>query len=201
MTVMRLSNIERFNVQTDDSAIIEELTKLLDQIDLDTLKTKVSKEKTKTGKLLYSPIALNERIATLLIQEGWTSEYKCPNILSADRSLLEKFATSPLSGKKELAENSHSYEAIDFNKLFTVNGKEVMTALEIQLGKYVFMTRDNLYKSALFHKYGLSNLFISLVPMKRVADEMSSGVGCYEKALTEVVSADVSNPIILMGVE
>jgi hypothetical protein len=37
--------------------------------------------------------------------------------------------------------------------------------------------------------------------MKYITNEMSTGIGCYEKALPEVVNADTKHPIILLGIK
>ena len=49
----------------------KELKTVISSVDAEKCKTKKSKEKTKRGKTLYSPIDMNEEFKTLLNQKNW----------------------------------------------------------------------------------------------------------------------------------
>ena len=49
----------------------EEIKSVIALVDAETCKTKVSKEKTMKGKLLYSPIDMNKAFAKLLHTNQW----------------------------------------------------------------------------------------------------------------------------------
>jgi hypothetical protein len=49
----------------------EEMKEVITKIDADICKTKVSKEKTMKGKILYSPIDLNSEFSKLLRARKW----------------------------------------------------------------------------------------------------------------------------------
>jgi hypothetical protein len=196
---MKSVKAEKFNINFDDTLVLSEIDSILNQIDIELSKTKASKEKTKFGQMLYSPVYLNEEISKHAMKLGWSRGEKYSMITSGDRQEIEKFLSLPIKDKKDLS--LHSNEEPDFAKEFLLNSKTETVFLEIQFGKYAFMTRDNIYKSAYFHKYGYCGLCICIAPMKRVASQMSTGIGCYEKSLPEVVSSDIKHPLILLGIE
>ena len=49
----------------------EEIKQVINSVDAEGCKTKVSREKGMVGKLLYSPIDMNARFKGLLIENGW----------------------------------------------------------------------------------------------------------------------------------
>jgi hypothetical protein len=49
-----------------------EVKAVIEAVDGTTCKTKVSKEKTKSGKILYSPIGMNKAFSDLLAKKGWS---------------------------------------------------------------------------------------------------------------------------------
>ena len=49
----------------------QELQKVISSVDAEKCKTKISKEKTKKGKTLYSPIEMNKEFKKFLDQKNW----------------------------------------------------------------------------------------------------------------------------------
>lgn len=49
----------------------QEIKKVTSAVNADNCKTKISREKTKKGKLLYSPTVMNEKFKTQLIKKQW----------------------------------------------------------------------------------------------------------------------------------
>lgn len=49
----------------------EEIKDVVSQVDASSCKTKVSKEKTKAGKVLFSPREMNSRFNKLLVAHAW----------------------------------------------------------------------------------------------------------------------------------
>src|ERR1035437_9015011 len=49
-----------------------EVQRVIQSVDGTACKTKVSKEKTMSGKVLYSPIDMNKAFSSLLAQQGWS---------------------------------------------------------------------------------------------------------------------------------
>ncbi len=49
----------------------DEINKVVRKVNADKCKTKVSKEKTMEGRLLYSPVEMNKTFKKLLDKTGW----------------------------------------------------------------------------------------------------------------------------------
>ncbi|MGB9595254.1 MAG: BglII/BstYI family type II restriction endonuclease [Candidatus Poribacteria bacterium] len=52
--------------------------------------------------------------------------------------------------------------------------------VEIQFGKYSFMVYNVAAKMTIFHNLGFINAGIEIVPLKLLADNMSTGVSFFE---------------------
>jgi hypothetical protein len=53
------------------SKIYQEINDVIREIDAESFRTKISKEKTMTGKLLYNPDELNKEFKRLFNQKNW----------------------------------------------------------------------------------------------------------------------------------
>jgi hypothetical protein len=200
---MKVSKFEAFNMQglCDSGPIITELNSTLSNVDLESCRTHtIGGNSNRTGTVVYSPIDMNAKISDGLIKCGWTTNYKCPKIKNADRQTIDDFCK--LSAKeKEKSELKRTYSDADFYKELSLNSNLIKIILEVQFGKYTFMTSDCLFKIPLFRKNGISDLGIELVPIKKVAKNMSTGPGNYEKTLIEIIYADIAHPLLLVGIE
>ena len=62
----------REHILVHNPGMWDQIVQVISEVDADACRTKVSKEKTKVGKVLYSPVAMNASYATLLRAHGWT---------------------------------------------------------------------------------------------------------------------------------
>lgn len=53
--------------------LLDEIKNCIENIDASEAKTKISEEKTKIGKVLYSPVGLNEAFKRELTPKGWAT--------------------------------------------------------------------------------------------------------------------------------
>ena len=60
-------------LQVHEPELRQEILDCVASVDAEQYKTKVSKEKTKQGKILYSPVELNAEFDRLFRQRGWDS--------------------------------------------------------------------------------------------------------------------------------
>jgi len=124
-----------------------EIQSVISDVDATSCKTKVSKEKTKQGKLLYSPIDMNAKFKDLLESLSW-SESRVNYWVTRDERLIRK--TLPLSSdaqKKEI-------EAAGETAIFSYNQTDFVkdrVAIEIQFGKYSFVAYDLFVKHLAFY--------------------------------------------------
>jgi hypothetical protein len=76
--------------------------------------------------------------------------------------------------------------------------------VEVQFGKYVFMAYNVSAKKTIFHNLKVINAGIEIVPMKNMADQMSSGVSYFEQIKWDLENRGVANidiPVIVMGID
>ena len=77
--------------------------------------------------------------------------------------------------------------------------------LEIQLGKYAFLTYDIVAKMVIFKNLNIIDLGIEICPMASMLPHMSSGIGAFEQVVWDlnhresVPGFDV--PVLILGIE
>ena len=61
----------REHILVHKAGMWDEIVHVVETVDAAACRTKVSKEKTKAGQILYSPVAMNAQYAALLRASGW----------------------------------------------------------------------------------------------------------------------------------
>lgn len=176
-------------IENNYPTLFAEVCSVINQVNAGEHKTKESDEKTMKGKLLYSPSSLNtafkERFSAIggwkpykekcdYPTEFYTDAYKIPN------------------HRKKI----HPYREMDFVK----NNLGV----EVQFGKYAFMVYNVCAKMTIFNKLGVINAGIEIVPIKSLADEMSTGVSYFEQFVWDLQHRGISNidiPVYIIGID
>ncbi len=151
---------------------LQEIYQVIESIDLDAFRTKVSKEKTMPGEMLYSPRELNIAFKEEFNKFGW------------------------FSNRINLPWGNGAFREMDFvkNRL----------GVEVQLGKYAFMAYNVSAKMTIFHNLNVIDAGVEIVPMKNMADLMSSGVSYFEQIKWDLENrgvADIDIPVIVMGID
>ena len=177
----------------------KELLTVIEGVDADQHKTKISKEKTKAGEILYSPADINKDFHTQLNKFGW-KEGRFNYWVTDDQDLIRK--TLPMTQeeqKKEIIDTGRkpilSYNQTDFIK--------DQVAIEVQFGKYAFIAYDHFVKHLSFYVGNKIDLGIEILPMKIMQAKMSSGPGYYEGALYDLVRQGrgvPAVPLVILGV-
>jgi hypothetical protein len=75
--------------------------------------------------------------------------------------------------------------------------------VEVQFGKYSFMVYNVCAKMTIFHNMGYIDVGIEIVPVKELAEDMSSGVSYFEQFVWDLEQRGVSNidiPVLILGV-
>ncbi len=181
-------------------ALYQEIRDVIDLVDADKCRTKISKEKTMPGRKLFSPIDLNKAFAELLRVRGW-SESRVNYWVTRDQRLIRK--TMTMSAEEQKAE----IEAAGYEPIFSYNQTDFVrdrVALEVQFGKYSFVAYDIFVKHLAFYVGDQVDVGIELVPMKSLSKQMSSGIAYYEGELYNVVRQGrgvPAVPLVLIGVE
>lgn len=148
-------------------------------------KIKVSKEKTMPGKLLYDPTSLNKAFKQQMEKRGWRTH-----------KVRTDYPTGfYVPNFKTRASSRGAFREMDFVKN--------RVGVEIQFGKYSFMVYNVSAKMTIFHKLGLIDIGIEVVPLKEFADEMSTGVSYFEQFVWDLEHrgvADIDIPVLILGI-
>lgn len=167
----------------------EQISAIIHAVDSSRCKNKKSKEKTMDGKILYSPVEINNEFRKQFTGAGWrkhkiTCEYQHGEYLNGYRP-------ARVSKVKP-------YREMDFVKEGTMLG------IEVQFGKYAFMVYNVCAKMTIFYKLGIINAGVEIVPVKNFADDMSTGVSYFEQFAWDLHYrgiSDIDIPVLILGVD
>ena len=137
------------------------------------------------GKVLYSPPALNRKFKEQFGQSGWESYKVLCNYPT--QYYTKDFEPEPL--------NSGAFRDIDFVK--------DRLGVEVQFGKYSFMVYNVCAKMTIFKNLDVIEAGVEIVPVKSMADNMSSGVSYFEQFVWDLETRGVSNidiPVLIIGI-
>lgn len=164
---------------------LREIEEVIAAIDSRKHKTKVSKEKTMPGKMLYKPGSLNDAFRKAFESHDWHKhKVKC--------DYPTEFYTA---GYQSTASSKGAFREMDFvkNKI----------GVEVQFGKYAFMVYNVAAKMTIFHNLGIIDVGVEIVPVKDFADDMSTGVSYFEQFVWDLEQRGVSNidiPVLILGI-
>lgn len=124
-------------------------------------RSKISKEKTKAGQMLYSPIDMNAQFREAFTSRGY-------------RELRDTYTITLPSSDIAI---SGAYKQIDFVK------ERVL--VEVQFGKYAFMFYD-MAKFQYFFNENKADVGVEIVPCHGLHRKMSSGVSFGEQLIYDI---------------
>jgi hypothetical protein len=178
----------------------QEFQDVIIKVDGQSCKTKVSKEKTMKGRLLYSPIEMNKLFKSLLISKKW-KESRVNYWVTKDEKLIRKTLTMPPEKQKEEIEQTGATPIFSYNQTDFVKDR---VAIEVQFGKYSFVAYDLFVKHLAFYIGDKIDVGIEILPMKSLQSQMSSGVAYYEGELYNVIRQGrgvPAVPLVIIGIE
>jgi len=158
---------------------LEEIKRVIARVNAERFKTKVSKEKTMPGRMLYSPKDLNVEFRRRFEDLGW-----------------EKARIGIKTAIPEIGKTHKGFREMDHikNKL----------GLEVQFGKYAFMVYNILAKMTIFAKRGKIDSGVEIVAMDNLVREMSTGISYFEQIKGDLESrgeGDIDIPVLVLGVD
>jgi len=178
-----------------------EIKDIIEKIDALRLKTKISKEKRKTGINLYSPIDLNKAFDKEFSKRKWT-ERRYNYYITLNRKLMEQsILMKPRLQRAFLMKHGEKEPIYSYNQTDFIKDK---IAVEVQFGKYAFVAYDLFVKHMLFYSGGVIDLGIEILPTKKMQEEMSSGVAYYEGEVYNVMRQGRNSPpvpLLILGIE
>lgn len=177
----------------------KEIQDVVAKVNAAACKTKISKEKTMQGKLLYSPVAMNSAFSKLLRARSWEESRVSYWVTKNERLIRKTLTMQDQEQKKEIEETGEtpifSYNQTDFVK--------DRVAVEVQFGKYSFVAYDLFVKHLAFYIGDRIDVGIEILPMKSLQSQMSSGVAYYEGELYNVVRQGrgvPAVPLVIVGI-
>ncbi len=187
---MKIAGIYSFNggleeIEANFAPELSEIYNILARIDVGEYKTKKSLEKTMPGKMLYSPKLMNKAFDVEFLALGWKKQ----------RVLCDYPSQYYLDGYKVPRSSKGAFREMDFikNRL----------GVEVQFGKYSFMVYNVCAKMTIFHNMGFIDAGVEIVPLKELAEEMSSGVSYFEQFVWDLEKRGVSDidiPVLILGI-
>lgn len=166
--------------------LLAEVELIINKVRATKHKTKQSREKTMPGKMLYNPIALNANFKAEFTKKGWRNQ----RVPCEYPTQYYTTAYKPTKLKKG------AFREMDFIK--------DKLGIEIQFGKYAFMVYNVCAKMTIFNKLGFIDTGIEIVPIKKFADQMSTGVSYFEQFIWDLEHRGVSDidiPVLILGID
>ena len=176
-----------------------EIQAVIAEVDAEACKTKVSKEKTMKGKLLYSPVAMNSAFSSLLRARSW-EESRVSYWVTRNERLIRKTLTMSAQDQKKEIEGAGETPIFSYNQTDFVKDR---VAVEVQFGKYSFVAYDLFVKHLAFYIGDRIDVGIEVLPMKSLQSQMSSGVAYYEGELYNVIRQGrgvPAVPLVILGI-
>jgi hypothetical protein len=177
-----------------------EVRQVIQSVDGNACKTKASKEKTMSGKILYSPIDMNKAFSDLLTKKTWSESRVNYWVTKSERLIRQTLSKSADEQKAEI-------EAAGETPIFSYNQTDFVkdrVAIEVQFGKYSFVAYDLFVKHLAFYVRDQIDVGIEILAMKSLQSNMSSGPGYYEGELYNIIRNGrgvPAVPLVLIGVE
>lgn len=178
----------------------QEIQQVIEAVDAQACRTKVSREKRMAGRLLYSPIQMNKSFAERLKAKGWRESRVAYWVTRSERLIRRTLSMPPDQQKREIEAAGetpiYSYNQTDFVK--------ERVAVEVQFGKYAFVAYDLFVKHLAFFIGDQIDVGIEILPMKSLQRQMSSGVAYFEGEFYNIVRQGrgiPAVPLVLVGIE
>ena len=166
----------------------DEVKEVVAEVDAAACRTKVSREKTMPGKVLFSPADMNRAFKDGLKARGW-SERRSTFWLTADEKLMRGIYGLSENEQKRAIEKAGYEPIMSYNQTDFVQER---VAVEVQFVKHLS-----------FYVSDIIDVGVEILPTKEMEREMSSGVPYYERDLLNVLRQGrgvPAVPLVLVGV-
>ncbi len=180
-------------------ALWQEIQDTIAAVDASKFKTKVSKEKTMKGRMLYAPKEMNKAIDLEFTNRGW-SESRTSYWVTKDANLIRKTMNMDVKEQKSEIEATGETPIFSYNQTDFVKDR---VAVEVQFGKYAFVAFDLFVKHMAFFVGDVIDIGVEILPMKELQAEMSSGPAYYEGELYNLIRQGrgiPAVPLVVIGV-
>ncbi len=176
-----------------------EIRGVIRALDGDACRTKVSREKTMRGKVLYSPVEMNSRFRESLRKLDWRESRVSYWVTRSERLIRQTLSLSTAEQKTQI-EAAGEVPIFSYNQTDFVKDR---VAIEVQFGKYAFVAYDLFVKHLAFYVGDQVDVGIEILPMKSLQQDMSSGVPYFEGEIYNVIRQGrgvPAVPLVILGV-
>jgi hypothetical protein len=177
-----------------------EVKQVVEAVDGNACKTKISKEKTMSGQLLFSPIGMNKEFSKRLAEKNWAESRVNYWVTKSERLIRQTLSKSAEEQKAEI-EKAGETPIFSYNQTDFVKDR---VAIEVQFGKYSFVAYDLFVKHLAFYVRDQIDVGVEILAMKSLQSKMSSGPGYYEGELYNIIRNGrgvPAVPLVIIGVE
>lgn len=183
-----------------EPALYGEIRQVIQAVDAEACRTKVSRERGRKGDRLFSPVNLNASFQEHFSRFGWHSTRYTYYIAHNSEQFDAMLSMSLEEQRNYLIEQG--YEAIrSYNQTDHVKDK---VAVEVQFGKYAFVAYDLFVKHLAFYAGRVIEVGVEILPTRAMQQEMSSGIAYFEGELHNILRHGRTSPpvpLLLLGVE
>ncbi len=186
-------------LQVHHGDLLQEIEDVIADVDAEACRTKQSKERTKLGQLLYSPVELNKAMANGFKKLRW-EQRRQEFWVTSDARVARNIVGLPTVRQREAIENAGQEPIYSYNQTDFVKER---VAVEVQFGKYAFVAHDLFVKHMAFFVADVIDVGVEILPMKELEQGMSSGVPYYERDLLNIMRQGrgiPAVPLLLLGV-
>lgn len=183
--------VAKYSIKNADKILEEkfpeefkEIIKVINSVNATDHMNKVSKEKTRKGRMLFSPVNINKAIKSEFLEKNW-----------APVKVQSKYSESHYVSGYEPKSVEHAYREMDF-----VKNK---VGVEVQFGKYAFMVYNVSAKMTIFKNLNHIKIGVEIVPVKEMQIKMSTGVSFFEQVVWDLEqrgTADIDTPVLILGI-
>lgn len=178
----------------------QEIKYVINNLNADSYKTKISQERNRQNTQLYSPSEINNAFKTSFNNLGW-NENRQTYYLTPNQNLAYATMALPPEQQKYIIEANNEIAYMSYNQTDFLKDR---IAIEVQFGKYAFVAYDLFVKHMAFYIANQIDVGIEIIPTKAMCTEMSSGIAYYEGEVYNVYRQGRNTPavpLILIGIE
>ncbi len=179
--------------------LLQEIEEVIASVDAEACRTKESLERTRRGRLLYSPVAMNKAMADGFKEHGW-EQRRQEFWVTADARIVRGIVNLSADEQREAIEAAGQTPIRSYNQTDFVKER---VAVEVQFGKYAFVAHDLFVKHMAFFVSDVIDVGVEILPMKELELSMSSGVPYYERDLLNIMRQGrgiPAVPLLMIGV-
>jgi len=185
--------------------IWEEVKEVIETVKAGDCKTKISKEKTKKGEILYNPACLNSLFKNEFNKRGW-DEKRIRYIVNDEYNIARELLSKKFEEQRKIIEQ---YKKIKENIFSIIAYKQIdffkeRVAVEVQFGKYAFVAYDIFVKHLAFYFGNEIDVGIEIIPTHDLKANMSTGIAYYESEVNNIWRHGrnvPAVPLVIIGID